>query len=367
MENNNFLQDILDFNQIGFLIANQQLIVQKSSPHVENLITLENTKLLNNSLSDLFIELTGLEEHLLQVFNQKNHNEILYELAPITRITHNDSRYYKLVIRKYHDQFLLVIQDITTMAKEFQDTTQISHENILLKNKLKKTIENRNRYFSYLVHDLRNPVNTTNLVAEMLDAETPDDHPHKALIKFIFSSSALQLENIRSVLSLSKFDSDYININPSTFELDLLVNQIFKSQALLAKDKNLSLENNIPASFFINSDLIFIETILTNLINNSIKFTDEGKIEVFAEADKQHIKIFVSDTGSGISDQKKQNIFNLQYIMNSFNNISKTGIGLGIVKKLTDLLNGEVSFEEPRLDCGTTIMITLPVDISQAQ
>ncbi len=188
----------------------------------------------------------------------------------------------------------------------------------------------------------------------------------------IIDNSATDLLNIiEDILDASRIELGYVSLNENAVDVHKFMNDIFlvfQNNALL-KNKNVALKYKFPKitdKINISTDALRLKQILSNLINNAIKFTDEGEVEIgfnqIASDGNKYIRFFVRDTGIGISPDM------FEYIFERFGRIETdveklyrgNGLGLFIAKKLTQLLDGEITLKS-EINQGSTFFVTIPL------
>jgi signal transduction histidine kinase len=177
------------------------------------------------------------------------------------------------------------------------------------------------------------------------------------------------LDLINDLLDISKIEAGKMSLNIEEFDIIEVVNDVKSNLFPLAKNKNLELIFNTPASAAIkmNSDMLRIRQILMNLIGNAIKFTNSGKVILEVNLiDKDYIKFIISDTGIGIKDEDINMLFKpfQQLDMSSTKKHEGSGLGLYLSKKLVDLLHGTISVKS-KLGEGSEFSFILPINIHE--
>jgi signal transduction histidine kinase len=174
---------------------------------------------------------------------------------------------------------------------------------------------------------------------------------------------------INDILDLAKLEAGKMEVRPTEFHVDTVVQAQCDMVRALAEDKNIDLlvdvDRNLPAVY---QDQAKFQQILTNLLSNAIKFTPEGgRIEVFAGHDPNgQLLLTVADTGVGIAEEDRDIIFEKFRQSGSIlgedgltREYAGTGLGLSILKELCKLLQGEISFES-EMGRGSTFRVLLP-------
>ena len=177
------------------------------------------------------------------------------------------------------------------------------------------------------------------------------------------------MQLINDILDLSKIEAKQLTINNSECSLsEILINstESFRKSDLLKKKPELELILNLSdddKKIKFVSDANRVQQVLDNLLNNAIKYTENGKIEtgcsIISEDNKEFIKIYVKDTGIGISEDSKQMVFERFRQIEEDGFHQGTGLGLSISKGIVELLGGRIWFDSKK-NIGTTFYFTIP-------
>ena len=248
-----------------------------------------------------------------------------------------------------------------------QNTLKIERQRDKL-NKQKIELEELNatkdKFFTIIAHDLKNPFNTVIGLSELLFEryDTYDSNKIKEFIAQIrkFSNNAYNL--LEDLLEWAKSQTGRMQVKPSktdVFELAIENINLFK---VTAQEKDVNLIFNVDVGTYALVDKNMISTVLRNLVSNAIKFTKEGG-EVAIESNKidNFIKVTVSDTGVGISEENKKNIFEIDNNISTIgtNNEVGTGLGLIIVREFVEKNGGSITVDSTE-GVGTKFSFTIP-------
>ncbi|MFZ4724211.1 MAG: hybrid sensor histidine kinase/response regulator [Paludibacter sp.] len=233
--------------------------------------------------------------------------------------------------------------------------------------KLEKLIATKDKFFSIIAHDLRNPfVGIENFTKILLRIGNFDPDEMKNQLQTIHSTAHQGHELLENLLRWAKSQTDSIEINHDVFRLSEAVNNCLNLILTQANNKNIRLENEISGDILIESDQDMLETILRNLISNAIKFTPAtGNVKVKAFQKNDMIEISVIDTGIGIGENDKQKLFRIDSKLQSREGTdNETGSGLGLIlcKEFIDKLGGNI-WVESEIDKGTTFKFTIPTNL----
>lgn len=238
----------------------------------------------------------------------------------------------------------------------FYEQTQIEH--------LEKV---RQEFLSNVSHELRTPLTSILAFVETLEDGAIEDEANNRRFLSVIRKNAERMHHlIDDILELSSIEAGKIVIEPKNVFPANLVEEIFLNLSGKAKERNVKLKNNIEKSKIVWADKVRLEQMLTNLIDNAVKFNREGgTVEVNFEEKDETILISVSDEGEGISSEHLPRLFERFYRTDRARSreIGGTGLGLAIVKHLARLHEGEVSVAST-LEKGSTFTIELPKNLS---
>lgn len=254
--------------------------------------------------------------------------------------------------------FISVLRDITVRKQTELDLVK-AKEKAEEMNRLKSS------FLANMSHELRTPLIGILGFAEILSGEL-SDASHKKMIEMIFKGGKRLSETLNLILDLSKIEADKITTNHEVKELNPIVAGCVDLLSGAAAQKQLTLACDISAEpvFALIDNRMFVD-VVNNLLNNAIKFTEKGSIQVVLKnvlEDGQHWILFrVQDTGIGIPEDASE------YIFEEFRQVSEglnrwfegTGLGLTIVKKFVQLMSGRIAVES-QIDVGSTFSVYLP-------
>ncbi len=244
----------------------------------------------------------------------------------------------------------------------------------IAKDRAEKASKARAEFLSTVSHELRTPLNAINGITHLLIHENPKKSQLNYLTSLQFSGNYL-LTFINEILEFNRIESSNVVAEHINFNLKLLLENIQNSLKELAATNNnkytIEIDERIPDVLI--GDPTKLSQIFMNLINNALKFTQNGQVKVVAqllsnedEMAKIHFKII--DTGIGIPEDKQEAIFDSfsQGSIEINRKYGGTGLGLNIVKKLIDILGGEISLQS-KIGQGSTFSFDLDFKISSGQ
>ena len=211
-------------------------------------------------------------------------------------------------------------------------------------------------------HELRTPLTAIKGFAETLEQDSKDAESRHYL-DIIKKNTDRLINIVTDLLTLSQLEEmEKLNETEKVAISDVITNalKIFE-QPIKAKGLELreNIDKNIPA---IKGDFFRLEQVFINLIDNAVKYTENGNIEISAKADEKQVKITVSDTGLGVSKESLPRIFERFYTADKSRSrkLGGTGLGLSIVKHIVNLHNGRITVTSEQ-GKGTTFEILLPL------
>jgi two-component system, OmpR family, phosphate regulon sensor histidine kinase PhoR len=236
----------------------------------------------------------------------------------------------------------------------FYDITQIEH--------LERV---RQEFFSNISHELRTPLTSILAFVETLeDGAIEDEENNRRFLSVIRRNAERMHHLIDDILELSSIESGNIEINSKQISLASLVREVFTNLSNKAQERGIKLISEVSDETKVFADAIRLEQMLTNLIDNAVKFNrEQGSVTVSYTSGGAKDLISVADTGEGISGEHLQRIFERFYRTDRARSreIGGTGLGLAIVKHLARLHGGEISVSS-NLGKGSVFSIELPAN-----
>ena len=257
---------------------------------------------------------------------------------------------------------LILIDDINKNHK-YKKNLERSNRN------LEEIMRQKNFFMASITHDMNAPLNTLFGFTELLENSLRDDKLKNYAHNIHYSAS--YFKGLVDDLSLfSKLEHNFVELHIQSFNLKELLNKVYQQQLTITNKKNIELklfiDKNIKENYL--GDAQKIAQILTNVISNAIKFTNQGYVSIEAHQLSSGVTIKVIDTGIGIEVNDKNDLY--KEFVQAHKEIEKTyggtGLGLNITKRLIQLMNGTIDFESA-LGHGTTFQINLPLRVSEKE
>jgi signal transduction histidine kinase len=209
----------------------------------------------------------------------------------------------------------------------------------------------KSSFFNNITHSIRTPLSNIIGFSHLLENNSKID---KNILTIIKRNSNLLLNTINNILKVANIDTNNIQIKNNKCILNDIINDVYLSNKNSIKPNVKFIIQKSPNTIVYSDDNI-ISIILFNLVSNSIKFTNKGYIKIGYHMENQNIVFYVKDTGCGITRENLQHLFD-EYLYST----NKGGLGLPIIKKLINLMNGNIWLITEK-NKGTTFFFSIPV------
>lgn len=235
-----------------------------------------------------------------------------------------------------------------------------------------KATRSKSEFLSTMTHELRTPLNAVIGISNMLEEEKNEKKRKEALQTLKFASNNL-LSLINDILDFNKLETGNVELEEVSFNLTTLLQNIRMSFQVQASQKNIRFtvhrSGNVPE--MVMGDPTRLTQVLSNLVSNAIKFTEQGFVRLYAEvvhekSREARIRFIVKDTGIGIPQEKHSLIFDSfqQADQSTSRKFGGSGLGLAISKKIIELSGGQLKLESQQ-GLGATFMFELPFKLVQ--
>ncbi len=267
------------------------------------------------------------------------------------------------------------LQEVNVILEERQEKIQQQAEELnkqaqILKKantQLEHLNATKNKFFSIIAHDLKNPFQAIFGFSELLLRNYDDfDSPQRMdLLGMIKTSSESAYNLLENLLQWARTQTDRIKYNPVLSDINELIDQNLTLSEASAENKHISLVSELKCSSKAFADKNMINLVLRNLISNAIKFTNDGGIVTVQCSDNEkkpdYIEISVADTGIGISEDNIKKLFRIDEYFSTSGTAGESGTGLGLIisKEFIEKNGGEINISS-ELGVGTTFTFTLP-------
>jgi two-component system CheB/CheR fusion protein len=302
------------------------------------------------------------------------------ELNEISITLGEHLRYFNLTYAARHDDAGKVIgvmilgTEVTDQVQARQDLKLAKDESEIARAAAEAASESKTRFLANMSHEIRTPLAAILGFSDLLQATLQDIDDEALDYLNRVSRNATHLGRlIDELLDLSKIEADKLDIERLEFDLMAAIEDSMSSVAHKAAEKGLVFQKSAGGEVpqFLISDPTRFRQILTNVIGNAVKFTDEGHVQIFLEqkktGDQSFLLVRVSDTGIGLTPEQRQNLF--QRFVQADNSVTRkyggTGLGLVLSKKLAQLMGGDLEVDSSELGRGSSFLLTLPITTSE--
>jgi len=227
----------------------------------------------------------------------------------------------------------------------------------------------KSSFLANMSHELRTPLNSILGFADVMieELDGPLTENMKNDLGLIYKNGQHLLHLINDVLDMAKIESGKMNLNIEKFNLQEILEEVTGITSPLASEKNLALfiEPDSDHEVEIHADKIRLRQVMINLINNSIKFTEKGRVSVRVNREENNVLISVKDTGIGIPIDQLETVFQefTQVDTSTTRKVGGTGLGLPISRRLIEMHSGRLWAESTGVNGeGSTFYVFMPIE-----
>ena len=214
----------------------------------------------------------------------------------------------------------------------------------------------KSAFLANMSHEIRTPLNAIVGFSDLL-VETEELSERQEYIKIVRENNDLLLQLISDILDLSKIEAGTFEFTNGDVDVNLLCEDIVRSMGMKAKEEvELVFDDHLPVCHVI-SDRNRIHQVISNFVNNAMKFTSEGSIHVGYKLKDGELEFYVEDTGIGIEKEQLPHIFERFVKLNSF--VHGTGLGLSICQSIVEQLGGRIGVDSEK-GKGSRFWFTIP-------
>lgn len=336
------------------IITNSKYKILAISNEFEKIFKIKKNLLINKNLNDILKKSIEPDFSLKPQENTLILNDIEYQVL-----------HYQKDIKLFNKRFLIhYFLDITELLNRIKEINKEKEEALL-------SLKTKNEFIAKLGHEFRTPMNAIIGISRALLKYDSNNLTKDQIegIEHINRSATRLLDLVNDLLDISKIESGKMDVIKKPFSLEKLLADIKNIVEELIKEKNIRFtirkSNNIPDEIISDSRLLY--QILINLLGNSAKFTEKGKIHLHIFLINDHLYFEVEDTGIGISKEDLQKVFDKYSQINNIYDYKKpkgTGLGLPLCKELVELMGGKIEIES-EFNKGTIVRFFIPIEFSE--
>jgi signal transduction histidine kinase len=232
------------------------------------------------------------------------------------------------IVHEYgkYNEYDLIMENLNKMAIELQQ------------NEVLKT-----DFISNVSHEIKTPLAVIQNYSTLLQDETLDKTTRDNYAKTLIGASKRISDLITNILKLNKLENQEIKEKPAIFNLTEALADIVVGFETLIESKNIELNCDFD-EVSVYSSKSLLEIVWNNLLSNAIKFSEnDGRVEISVKREGEFVEVSISDNGCGISESVGARIFDKFYQVDNSRSVSGNGLGLALVKKVIDLVGGEIT------------------------
>lgn len=252
--------------------------------------------------------------------------------------------------------YLAVKEDIT-QKKRYQ------HDLVVAKEKAEESDKLKTAFLQNISHEIRTPMNGIMGFADLLQDKFLSTEKRERYLKIINQSGMRMLNTIKDIVEMSKLETGQVRVYTNQINVNDVLGSLYNLYLHQAEEKQLkiNLVTNKAQNFFISTDETKFYGIMNNFLQNAIKYTKEGSIEIGYKIKEHAIDLYVADTGIGIPAEMLSSIFDrFRKVDNSLTSeYEGSGLGLSIAKAYSNII-GATIFAEPNNEKGTIFHLYLP-------
>ena len=297
------------------------------------------------NITDHSSELLVFDFYMKPVINERgNTTQIVVECRDIT-------------IRKKAEESIKEL-NVTLEARVMERTKELEQSLLLLENENKerkvaeleaaKASAAKSDFLSRMSHELRTPLNAILGFGQLLDMDSDTlDETQNENVNEIINAGKHLLTLVNEVLDISKIEAGELDVSMEEVSLDDVIKECISFTKQQMEEQHLELVNNIVDSHIVKADFTRLKQVMLNLLSNAIKYNCEnGSVTLSVKIlEDTRLRIYVSDTGSGLSEEDIQKLFIPFERLNTEHNVEGVGIGLVISKTLVELMGGTIGVD----------------------
>ena len=344
-----------------------------------------------NTLNTIWLCLTALAiATICGIYTSRRIAQPITKLSDVTSIIAKSAKAKNTSTSLYPVIKAKNTKELRSLAESFNEMViqlkyafrELENANTTLENRVQQRTEDlaialeaadtanlaKSEFLAKMSHELRTPLHAIlgfTQVALQDDSLSPQKKENLLTVK---RSGEHLLTLIDDLLKMSQIEAGLLSTNLKFFDLHLLLSNLAKMFQLKASAKNISLTFNLPPSLpqQIKTDPVKLNQILINLIDNGIKFSDQGEVslnlKLLTKGDSAFLAFAIADTGHGISPSQLKSIF-VPFVHTQYSDLSGTGLGLSICQQFVLLLGGEITVTS-KLGQGSVFRFQIPIKIA---
>lgn len=257
------------------------------------------------------------------------------------------------------------IVGLAAMALDITDKKQNELALIKSKEEAEKANQAKSDFLSSMSHELRTPLNAILGFTQLLTYEKTLTDKQQSHVSEISSAGNLLLELVTQILDLARIEKGHLQLSMEKVTLADCFNECRSMISPLAENNDLTLDINVETNGYVIADYTRLKQVMLNLLSNAIKYNKEhGSVSLkVLQKENNIVRISIIDTGTGISQEMLQEIFQPFNRLNAASSIEGTGIGLSISKQLVEMMDGSIGVTS-KINEGSEFWVELAGDLN---
>ncbi|MHC1705668.1 MAG: PAS domain S-box protein [Tenuifilaceae bacterium] len=270
----------------------------------------------------------------------------------------------EFILKRQNEEYIAINEELNESNQHIRD---INERLIKATEKAQESDRLKTAFLANMSHEIRTPMNGIVGFCELLQRSSLTKTELQKYVSIIINSSNQLLSIINDIIDISKIEAGQVTTHQRPVNPETILSDIHSLYTVPANKKGLELTLLTPTnneSIIFNVDETKLKQIISNLVNNAIKFTDKGKVEMGYTTKGNWINFFVQDNGIGIAPENQKIVFERfrQVEGANLSSIAGTGLGLSISKSLVEIMGGKI-WVESELGKGAKFIFTLPFSL----
>ena len=346
---------------LPYQALNKDGVIIDVNPTWEQIMGYTRDEIIGRQFSDIITEEEREKfKHAFAIFKEKGQSSnIQFDIIKKDGNIIN-ANYHGKIEKSDNNDYIrshCVFTDITLQRKA--EDTLIKSE-----NRLRELNATKDKFFSIIAHDLKNPFNDligfTQLLA--LNIDKYDKNKIEQFAHIIHQSSKLAYNLLENLLDWSRSQTGTLKFKPEKFAVNKIIDENINLLESTAKNKDIKITSEVESNVLAFADINMTRTIVRNLISNAIKYTEQGGNIFIRSNCADHCQISITDTGIGMSTDNLDKIFKLDESFSTMGTGREKGTGLGLIlcKEFVEKNGGEI-WVKSELNKGSIFTFTLPL------
>lgn len=309
-------------------------------------------QLFNLSILSILLSLIGL-----MIFLYYFRRIILVPINKLNKALYSKNTESIQSLKNNKDEFKI----LANLTSDFFDQQETLRSNNV---KLEEINATKDRLFSIIAHDLKNPVGSIVSISDLLSdyLRQNDLKTAEELVEMLQHQSNEALALLTSLFDWARSQSGQMVFSPEMQSLSTIANEVVENLRSSAQLKNIAIQNQITKDLQCFADLNMLKTVLRNLVSNAIKYTNMGgSIWLSAETHSDKVEICIADNGVGMDEKTRNKLFRIEAHLSARGTANEKGNGLGLIicKEIIEKHGGKIHVES-KLNNGSRFIFTLP-------